>query len=294
MTGLDSQFWAVIEIALSNAQGAKFKIQNKQAISGGCINHAFKLSAEDGREAFIKTSSHQPSEMLASEVAGLEALAETHTLCVPKVWGNGQASGRSFLILDYLHLTGSGKPERFGTQLATLHKDTQDQFGWPTNNTLGLTPQINTPSTSWVEFLRQHRLGYQFELARENGYPLAKTEQLLTRLPQFFTDYQATPSLLHGDLWTGNYGYNSQGDAVIFDPAVYYGDREAELAMTELFGGFPAAFYSAYNETWPLDAGYKTRRNLYQLYHLVNHLNLFGESYLARCDDLIASLLAEC
>ncbi|MDH3990520.1 MAG: fructosamine kinase family protein, partial [Gammaproteobacteria bacterium] len=159
-------------------------------------------------------------------------------------------------------------------------------------NTIGLTPQLNGWSDSWVEFLKEQRLGFQLRLAADNGFAGALQEQgarLLRRLPAWFEDYNPSPSLLHGDLWGGNWA-SCGGEPVIFDPAVYYGDRESDLAMTRLFGGFGRTFYTAYEAAWPLEPGHEARNDIYQLYHVLNHLNLFGSGYLGRAQELLRKL----
>ncbi len=170
------------------------------------------------------------------------------------------------------------------------------RFGWGRENTIGSTPQINTPSDDWIEFWRERRLGKQLELAAHSGYCgrlQRQGERLLGKFAGLFAGYRPLPSLLHGDLWSGNYAADAEGNPVIYDPAPYYGDREADLAMTELFGGFGRAFYNAYQQAWPLDDGYRTRKTLYNLYHILNHLNLFGGGYLGQAESMIDSLLAE-
>ena len=182
---------------------------------------------------------------------------------------------------------------RLGEQLAQLHRTTKDRFGWHRDNTIGLTPQHNDWSDDWVAFYREHRLGFQLRLAAEHGFTgqlQEKGAQLLKRLPVYFDDHRPRPSLLHGDLWGGNWA-SCDGEPVIFDPAVYYGDPETDLAMTRLFGGFGTAFYEAYEANAPLADGHRERCDLYQLYHVLNHLNLFGSAYLGRAQDLIRKLL---
>ena len=177
-----------------------------------------------------------------------------------------------------------------------MHRVTATRVGWHRDNTIGATPQINTPGADWIAFWRQHRLGFQLRLAGENGHRgrlLTQGERLLEQLPVFFSGYEPRPSLLHGDLWSGNAAFMRDGTPVIFDPAVYYGDREADIAMTELFGGFSAEFYRAYDETDPRDPGYATRKLLYNLYHVLNHLNLFGGGYRAQAERVIGELLAQ-
>jgi fructosamine-3-kinase len=176
-----------------------------------------------------------------------------------------------------------------------MHRTARDHFGWDRDNTIGSTPQHNAPCGEWVTFWREHRLGFQLDLAARQGYG-GRLQKLGERLLADLTgliDHDPRPSLLHGDLWGGNIGYDREGNPVIFDPAVYYGDREADLAMTELFGGFGSGFYAAYEEAWPLDPGYSVRKTLYNLYHILNHLNLFGSGYLGQAQTMTERLLAE-
>jgi fructosamine-3-kinase len=183
-----------------------------------------------------------------------------------------------------------------GRLLAHLHRTTGPRFGWKRDNTIGSTPQLNAWTDRWVDFLRDQRLGYQLQLAAQQDYGTrlqSKGERLCAGLDAFFSAYQPVPSLLHGDLWGGNAGYLTSGEPVVFDPAVYYGDREADLAMTELFGGFGADFHAAYREAWPLDPGYGTRKTLYNLYHILNHAHLFGGGYVGQAQSMLDRLLAE-
>jgi fructosamine-3-kinase len=179
-----------------------------------------------------------------------------------------------------------------GRALAALHRVTAHEHGWSRDNTIGATPQANAPCGDWAEFWRERRLGFQLRLAAANGHRLAQGERLMEKLPAFFSGYRPAPSLLHGDLWAGNAAATAAGEPVVFDPAVYYGDREADMAMTELFGGFPRSFYEAYGSEYPLDAGYAVRRDLYNLYHVLNHLNLFGGGYRSQAERMIGQLLA--
>jgi fructosamine-3-kinase len=185
---------------------------------------------------------------------------------------------------------------KLGQQLAALHQINQPYYGWQQNNTIGSTEQINNSSDDWIGFWREHRLGFQLSLAEKNGYGgslIRSGERLSESLDCFFSNYTPQPSLLHGDLWSGNASVTNDGEPIIYDPACYYGDREADIAMTELFGGFGSNFYAAYNESYPLDSNYTIRKTLYNLYHILNHLNLFGEGYLHQAENMIDSLLAE-
>jgi len=204
----------------------------------------------------------------------------------------------AFLILEYLEL-GSGNVDAhrlLGEQLARLHRNSASKHGWFRDNTIGSTAQHNPREDDWPRFFARHRLGFQLDLAERNGLAPAAVEagrELGDRLHALFVDYHPQPSLLHGDLWSGNVAYTGNGAPVLFDPAVYYGDRETDIAMTELFGGFGSAFYDAYGAAWPLDTGYAVRGDLYRLYHVLNHFNLFGGGYGARAQRMIRSLLAE-
>jgi fructosamine-3-kinase len=192
--------------------------------------------------------------------------------------------------------SGSNAMQTFGEQLAAMHQYSKDQFGWHRDNTIGSTHQPNKWNSNWIDFWRDQRLGFQLKLAARNGASrrlINKGEQLQDNLEGFFSDYQPVASLLHGDLWSGNYSITAEGDPVIFDPAVYYGDREADIAMTELFGGFGQDFYSAYNNVWPLDDGYKIRKTFYNLYHILNHFNLFGGGYASQAEGMLERLLVE-
>lgn len=287
--------WSHINQHISEATGVLFLSSRQQGIGGGSINTAQIVKGEDGREFFIKLNKVSLVDMFEAEAEGLQELASAQAIKVPAPICWGSSGNEAYIVLEYISLEGKNSGPKLGEQLAALHQQQWDKFGWMRDNTIGSTPQINTPSSNWVEFYRQHRLRFQLELAarRGGGQLLNQGEHLLSDFDAFFTDYQPSPSLLHGDLWGGNYATDEQGNPVIYDPAVYYGDREADIAMTELFGGFPQAFYAAYDAAWPLDAGYATRKTLYNLYHVINHFNLFGGGYLSQADHMISSLLSE-
>ncbi len=288
--------WHDIEHAINQTTSQRFIIKEHLPIQGGSINRAYKIS--DGQtHLFVKTNHASLVDMFSAEVAGLEEIRASHTLYAPRYVALGSTENNAFLVLEYLNMDGHRVNDAlFGQQLAAMHQHCHDQFGWWRNNTLGSTPQENDTSADWIGFYRKHRLGYQLKLAGENGF-LGQIqrdgERLLADLDVFFSTYQPNPSLLHGDLWSGNYGSLKGGRPVIFDPAVYYGDRETDIAMTELFGGFSQNFYASYQESYPLDSGYQTRKTLYNLYHILNHLNLFGGSYLSQAETMMRSLLAE-
>lgn len=289
--------WDIITKHIVAATGRGFTAHTVQSVAGGDINTAFCL--QDGQNSyFVKLNRPELVTMFAAEFAGLQDLASTKTLRVPMPVVYGQTDTHSFLALEYLELGRSSTTSNrlLGQQMAFLHQQNQPYFGWHRDNTIGSTLQVNHHTHDWLKFWREQRLGFQLQLAVKNGYGghLQKVgERLCSELTVFFMDYTPSPSLLHGDLWAGNVATDKQGNPVIFDPACYYGDREADLAMTELFGGFSGDFYAAYRDVWALDDGYRVRKKLYNLYHILNHLNLFGGGYLRQAENMIATLLAE-
>ena len=290
--------WDRIAAEIGRATGSAFEPVRHETALGGCINAAAVLTGADGRRYFVKLNDAARLEMFRAEAEGLAELARAGALRVPRALCTGVANGRAFLALEYLALGPATRraAEKLGEGLARQHHVTRAQFGWHRDNTIGATPQVNAPADDWVEFYRRERLGYQLALAARHGYHgalQALGEQLLAMLPTFFTTYRPVASLLHGDLWAGNYAAAPDGEPVIFDPAVYFGDRETDLAMTELFGGFDEAFYRAYRAAWPLDPGYGVRKHLYNLYHVLNHLNLFGGGYGRQAERMMRGLLAE-
>jgi fructosamine-3-kinase len=308
-----TRFLAELAAAISRATGVTFAAQDTQAVHGGDISQAFRLS--DGtRSFFVKTqpaprppagrvsggilpaSAAARLDLFEAEAAGLDVLAAANAVRVPQAVCHGIAAGQAYLVLEYLPLKPHGDAAQLGRQLAQQHHVSAPQYGWARDNWIGATPQPNAWRDGWVDFWREQRLGFQLRLAAENGYGGALQrdgEILMARLADFFAGYLPVPSLLHGDLWGGNHGFLADGTAVIFDPAVYFGDRECDLAMSELFGGFAPGFYAAYREAWPLDAGYAVRKTLYNLYHVLNHANLFGGGYAAQAQRMLTQLLAQ-
>ena len=284
-----------VEAAIAAASGRSFRASSWRPLGGGCINQAYLIEGS-GQRHFVKTNAARLVAMFEAEAAGLAELEAARALRVPHPVATGVAGGEAFLVLEYLELGGSGDTAELGRRLALQHRKTADRFGWERDNTIGSTPQPNAWNADWLDFLRNRRLGFQLELAAENGYGgglQALGDALLERLADFFPGYRPQPSLLHGDLWGGNAAFTASGEPVVFDPAVHYGDREADLAMTELFGGFGAGFYAAYREAWPLDPGYGVRKTLYNLYHILNHANLFGGGYAGQAETMMGRLLSE-
>ena len=248
---------------------------------------------------FVKTATGAYTDMAPAEADGLRALSDANAIRVADVIAEGFWEGTAFLALSWLDLHTPRNGAALGRALAALHRAKAptgsggERFGWRRANWIGGTPQINGWSNDWCAFFRDRRLVPQFALAAERGHRVRDGDSLLSLLPTLLHGHDPVPSLLHGDLWSGNAGTQVGGEPVIFDPAVYVGDRESDLAMTELFGGFDVNFYAAYNEAWKIDVGYPQRRLLYNLYHLLNHLNLFGAAYLERVTKSMSALLAE-
>lgn len=294
-----------LDEALSVLAGKGLYAVSCRPVYGGDINESYRLSLSDGSAVFMKCNTVKNLSFFEAEAKGLEALRGTKTIGVPRVLGFGTEKGkkRSFLLLEYLEAAPrvKGYWEVFGRELALLHRadrqkgyfldeDSQDssgtadrfRFGFASDNYIGASPQINTPKERWIEFFRDCRLRPQFKMAEEylDARMRRQCTALLDHLDSFLEEPEF-PSLIHGDLWSGNAVCGPDGKAWILDPAAYVGHFEAELAMTELFGGFSPAFYDAYREINPYDQGYRDRRDLYNLYHMLNHLNLFGGSYLS-------------
>jgi len=287
--------WDQIAADIAAATRAPFSIARRSSLGGGCINDACLIEG-GGQRYFVKLNRADRAEMFAAEAEGLAEILATATIRVPAPVCHGADERTAWLVLEYLELGGRGDARELGRRLAALHRCTGTAFGWKRDNTIGSTPQVNTLGNDWIEFWRERRLGFQLRLAANNGFRgrlQALGERLMARVDAFFPGCAPAPSLLHGDLWGGNHGYADSGEPVIFDPAVYYGDREADLAMTELFGGFGSDFYSGYREAWPLDPGYAARKNLYNLYHVLNHANLFGGGYASQAEAMMERLLAE-
>ncbi|HHJ11630.1 MAG TPA: fructosamine kinase family protein [Chromatiales bacterium] len=286
--------WQDIATAIERATGRAPGELRVASRGGGCINEAWLL--DDGeRRFFVKANTASSLEMFEAEAEGLHELRKADAIRVPEPIATGVSGRNAWLVMEALPLGASPDPTRFGEQLARMHEYHAPHYGWHRDNTIGSTPQPNGWMDDWVAFLRERRLGFQLELARSRGLDprtVAVGERLLESLPAFF-DSPPAASLLHGDLWRGNVGGLPDGSPAIFDPAVYYGDAEADLAMTELFGGFGEPFFAAYRAVRPISPDYPTRRTLYNLYHILNHYNLFGGGYDSQADNMIRQLLAE-
>lgn len=275
------------------------RIETATPIGGGSISRTMILAA-GSRRWFLKLNDHRLAEMFPAEEDGLRALATCPEVRVPRVVGRGVVGEQAYLLLEYIALQSLRHPKlgtAAGQALAAVHRLAGPDYGWHRDNFIGSTPQHNTACATWPAFFARQRLLPQLELARRQGYRnrllISEGERLAAALPALFAGYRPLPSLLHGDLWSGNAAADEAGTLTLMDPAVYFGDREVDLAMSELFGGFPESFAAAYREAWPLDDGFAQRKTLYNLYHVLNHLNLFGGSYLDSAQRMIGSLLSE-
>ncbi|HLO48887.1 MAG TPA: fructosamine kinase family protein [Kamptonema sp.] len=292
--------WNNIATRITEVTGEKFKIDNRRSVSGGCINQGYQIS-DSSRSYFVKLNQASQIAMFEAEALGLQQMWDSQTIRVPQPICWGTEGNSAYIVLEWLDLGGRGDNqawEEMGRKLAAMHQYNPSNstlsrggFGWDINNTIGSTTQINTWTENWADFWAEHRIGYQLKLAKRRGGRFPQAEHLLAAIPDLLAGHKPQPSLVHGDLWGGNAGVTPAGEPVIFDPAAYWGDREVDIAMTELFGGFSAAFYRGYQEAWRLDSGYERRKILYNLYHILNHFNLFGGSYESQANQMINQLL---
>lgn len=282
--------WQEIIDHLSRLYGEKMPAPQTRAVGGGSINQTYKLQL-GGYIFFVKLNAASKMSMLEAEAEALREIANTKKIRVPTPIAWGISQNYAYLVLEWLDLQGAKDWQALAENLAGLHRVQGKQYGWHRSNTIGETPQINTWMDNWADFFWQHRILYQLKLADRKGFrsPVS-LDKLQRRVYELLADHHTFPSLVHGDLWGGNYGFDREGEPVIFDPAVYYGDREVDIAMTELFGGFAPAFYRYYQQVFPLPPGYEQRKILYNLYHILNHFNLFGGSYQYQAQQMISHL----
>lgn len=281
------------KIKLRIEEKLKTKIKSFSSLSGGCISNSYKITTTKGSIFFLKYNSTSSLNMFTKEANGLNELTKANAIRTPKVLSFSE----DFILLEFI-LSGNKRKsffEEFGRSFAEMHKFTNDAYGFYEHNYIGSNPQLNIPDEnekiSWVNFFFNKRILYQFQLAEKLGNSTSELTKSISKLEEKVEEIIGSsyekPSLLHGDLWGGNFMVDEQGSAVLIDPAVYYGNREADLGMTKLFGGFSSAFYKSYNEVFPLKDGYEYRENIYKLYHVLNHLNLFGGGYYSQAISLI-------
>ena len=286
--------WPAIAQQLSDVLMFDYQIQEKHPLSGGDISQSYMIS--DGSERyFVKVNDKECLPQFLAEEISLKALKETATLFVPEVVLTGHTKEHAFIILNYLPtkpLEHAHTSRDFGIQLAQLHQwGEQKQYGFDEDNYIGTTLQPNQWASKWHLFFAEQRIGWQLQLLHEKGIELTNIAEFVDLIKEKLIHHSPRPALLHGDLWSGNAGECPIGP-IAYDPACYWGDRECDIAMTELFGGFQAEFYQAYESIYPLDIGYEERKHIYNLYHLLNHCNLFGGHYLMEAQALIDKIYA--
>ena len=282
--------------AIREALGADVSVVSRQAVGGGCIHRAWQLRLdEEPWSLFVKTNAAETIGMFSAEAEGLEELRKANAIRAPQPLAHGVADGSAYLVLEWLEVSSRGDQAESGRQLAALHRreSGDGRYGWHRDNVIGATPQVNDWCESWAEFFVTRRLEPQLRMAEKNGQPFADAKRVLRRAEEMLAGHEPPASLLHGDLWSGNAGFalfDGEAQPVIFDPATYFGDRETDLAFTEFFGGFGAEFYRGYAEAAPLADGYEQRRDLYNLYHVLNHCNLFGGDYRRQAEQIMGRL----
>ena len=275
---------------VNQAFGNSVNISNYNAVGGGCINQCYQLQINN-QYYFIKCNKAQLLDMFDKEHDGLIALAKYSEINVPRAINIGTVEGNSYLLMEFVPSSTPNHSywEKLGEGLSNMHQQTAEQFGWKSDNYIGRLPQSNRFHEDWIEFFIQERLNFQIKLARDAHLlpteVLVGLERICQSLDQHLND--ESPSFLHGDLWSGNIMTGPEGEPWLVDPAVYYGNREIEMAFTTLFGGFDEKFYQAYNHSFPLVNGYRDRFDIYNLYPLLVHLNLFESGYLANIKQIV-------
>ena len=285
--------WKQIAAAIAEKTGKPYTVEDTRSVGGGCINQGYQIQGNNTKY-FVKINQASQVEMFAAEALGLQQMYATETITIPQPVCWGTAENSCYIVIEWFELGGGNNNswQSMGRQLAAMHRrGTSDRFGWERNNTIGSTPQINTWMDNWADFFAQQRIGYQLKLAKRRGGNFPDTNKIIEAIARRLSDRNPVSSIVHGDLWSGNAAILADGSPTIFDPATYYGDRETDIAMTELFGGFPAAFYDGYNQEWSLDEGYSQRKDIYNLYHVLNHFNLFGGGYGSQAKRIMQKLI---
>lgn len=285
--------WQTIEQEITQVIDEPFNIKHKQVVTGGDINLCYWLSNYQ-RNYFIKLNDKSRLQQFESEAYSLAQIKQLNIMACPNVVTTGTTLDKSFLVLEYLPFNHASNQNwyLFGKQLATMHKQSSHgQFGWQHDNYIGTTPQPNSWQSNWRTFFAEQRIGWQLQLLAEKSVKLGSIDHIINVCHDALLHHQVTPCLVHGDLWQGNVGF-SDNAAYIFDPASYYGDREVDIAMSELFGQMPDEFYQGYQEVFPLDADYDKRKLIYNFYHILNHANLFGGVYIEQSKANLSRILA--
>ncbi|MDD1780808.1 fructosamine kinase family protein [Enterovibrio sp. ZSDZ35] len=283
--------WHSLSVQLSLALGQQFEVEEKMPVEGGDINECYAISSGDIR-FFVKVNSKETLPIYEAEAESLRHLANSSEVSVPQVIYIGIIKEKAVLVLDYIPMKPLNAENAYilGKELARLHQwGEQLEYGFDIDNYIGASEQRNSWHRKWASFFADHRIGWQLKLAEEKGMSFGDVETIVENVKDKLHGHQPKASLVHGDLWKGNASMTINGP-MVYDPASYWGDREVDVAMTELFGGFPEDFYKGYNEVWPLDEGFEERKDLYNLYHLLNHSNLFGGHYIEQTATVINKL----
>ncbi|GAA6186311.1 MULTISPECIES: fructosamine kinase family protein [Alteromonadaceae] len=283
--------WHFVSDQISQILNQEFICDDIREITEGDSHSAYRIT--DGHKRFfVKLNDEDKISNFSAEAEGLEHLAQANIIKVPKVICFGVCENKSYLVLEYLRLVAGNEKNWFdlGSKLATMHQtQTQKMYGWQEDNFIGLTPQPNRWSKKWAQFFAEQRIGYMLQLLAENGHHIAAIDDVVESVEKLLHGHNPPASMLHGDLWIGNTGFQHDSP-VVFDPAFYFGDRETDIAMTELFNKFPVTFYQGYNSIWPLTEHYAYRKQVYQLYHILNHALLFGGNYLQTAKSLLRNM----
>jgi len=285
--------WQDVEQAIKRETGDAFKIRDKQAISGGDINQAFKVSNGD-KDYFVKINDKDHISHFEAEAYALEQIDKVHQISCPRVIAYDSSTEQSFLILNFIPFCSASSTNWYilGQQLAHMHKkSSHGQYGWQTDNYIGDTLQPNTWSSNWRTFFAEQRIAWQLQLLSEKSVKLGDIDHIAEVCHDALLHHITNPCLVHGDLWQGNLGF-TKSEAVIFDPACYYGDREVDIAMTELFGYLPKEFYQGYQDVYPLKQGFEQRKVIYNFYHILNHANLFGGVYIEQAKAILSRIMS--
>ncbi|EGR4141877.1 fructosamine kinase family protein [Vibrio cholerae] len=286
--------WPAIIQQLSEQLGKDFHLVEKEKVHGGDINECFMVS--DGIDRyFVKTNQREYLTKFTAEMENLRVMRESNTVQVPEYILHGTSKTHAYLVLNYLATKPLDDAERsyeFGVQLANLHRwGEQKEFGFDIDNYIGATVQPNPWHKKWALFFAEQRIGWQLQLMQEKGVNLTNINEFIEMVKTRLANHSPRPSLLHGDLWFGNVA-NTVNGPLCFDPACYWGDRECDIALAEWFGGFQPEFFQGYESVWPLDWGYEERKDIYNLYHVLNHYNQFGGHYLDEAQKLIEKILS--
>ena len=283
--------WHFISEEISKSINKDFICDDIREIRSGHSHKAFKIT--DGRSRyFVKTNQKSYLPHFESEIDGLTHLSKAQLFRLPKIICSGVVADKAFLVLEFLTLSEGTTEDwfQFGQLLAQQHQtQTQNMYGWQEDNYIGLSPQPNKWNKKWCQFFAEQRIGFMLQLLAEKGKNLANIDKIVAAVFKLLAGHVPVASMLHGDFWSGNSGFH-KGLPTLFDPALYYGDRETDIAMSELFARLPTAFYEGYQATWPLDPGYEYRKPVYQLYHVLNHALIFGEHYIQSAQAILKNM----